>query len=933
MRLNNALLIKIYSCLLGLILIFISSCKDDESATLPAGSFVSFQLKGIKQQTRATHPGDNPSDYIIHTLRIIAFDKNTGVCKSNVYYSAVRDVIIHHPIKEGVYDFLFIANEPNSQSIQNYLNDLVFQGVTYSELKENLAFPSSYFASDKIIPMKDELDDIEVLSDGSGVSINGGAAQSIVPVNLRRIGVRLDVFLRAKENLDDSFKGVSLTHLSDKVPLYSSSYTGLVNRTEVRSFTTVDNSQYFSTPVITNEEIADGIVWARNVSRIVIPAVEFANAGNPDDAVEFTINLEGKYNPTAKLKIAANDYTLPQNTKLDLRGLVKMPLELNIQASKWDTIQADWSAENRLLNISQVTAKITDFNGVRISFWSNMPKVRVLPEVYVGSSSNTLNTNLVFNDLAITADNLTPTRFQYNPATGSGYMDILFDGGRTEGDRSLNSPGQRSYRIVLSAEDENGLNALRREIKVDVSQYGERPIFLPWGDLGGYIGAFFKNEEVGERIISGQHNVGREWVAEVVKGQDFIVLSSTPSFDPSVGTNNPDYAEKYLVVPNPQNNESKSKVTGKGRIYFRIGMADKHTDTSPRYGVVKLTYYAGDAGATWTQKDSIFVRQGESPDWVYGNTEVIREGILANQTRTAARKFATYNLTTEGIKNGSVTTSEQIGKRGAVFVDYPTQAGAFFQWASSRANFVRRAYHPVNNIPDSEANAEMIASGFWIPDYQDENEVSPMGFSRPSDGLETQKAYNGPYLASNVPGSPDPYGIYNNQIAGSEVRVSLFLKPEAGNGYKYLEEIPPGSGNWEGVRPTYPQSNPTEAGYSTALVGTKGGFYADGFFDRRPIDLSTNSVSKNNGNVAYKGILFYNLTNCASLFLPVSGRRTSNGKLESQGSTSYIWTSSVGPWLPHAIHPVWSFGMSYYVIGPLTQVSGFMQSIRCVEGE
>ena len=53
----------------------------------------------------------------------------------------------------------------------------------------------------------------------------------------------------------------------------------------------------------------------------------------------------------------------------------------------------------------------------------------------------------------------------------------------------------------MSAEDEDG-GSLQREIKVHASQHGKRFEFNPYGT--GYIGAFFRNDEQGERIITGQ---------------------------------------------------------------------------------------------------------------------------------------------------------------------------------------------------------------------------------------------------------------------------------------------------------------------------------------------------------------------------------------------------------------------------------------------
>ena len=73
-------------------------------------------------------------------------------------------------------------------------------------------------------------------------------------------------------------------------------------------------------------------------------------------------------------------------------------------------------------------------------------------------------------------------------------MDVLLDEQNIMGT-------QETYRIFLSAEDEDG-GSLQREIKVHASQHGKRFEFNPYGT--GYIGAFFRNDEQGERIITGQ---------------------------------------------------------------------------------------------------------------------------------------------------------------------------------------------------------------------------------------------------------------------------------------------------------------------------------------------------------------------------------------------------------------------------------------------
>ena len=137
-----------------------------------------------------------------------------------------------------------------------------------------------------------------------------------------------------------------------------------------------------------------------------------------------------------------------------------------------------------------------------------MPIVKVLPELYVGATGTTkAETEKIFNDLVLksndTKDNgatitYATSRFLYTydktSQTGTGYMDVLLDEQNVKGARE-------TYRIVLSVEDEDG-GKLQREIKINTAQDGKRFVFDAYGT--GYIGAFFRDDEVGERIITGQ---------------------------------------------------------------------------------------------------------------------------------------------------------------------------------------------------------------------------------------------------------------------------------------------------------------------------------------------------------------------------------------------------------------------------------------------
>ena len=143
---------------------------------------------------------------------------------------------------------------------------------------------------------------------------------------------------------------------------------------------------------------------------------------------------------------------------------------MNIKPSPWTSDVNDWEiVGNRILNVSHEKVKMTDLNGVRISFWSNMPVVRVLNTVQKQGESTKRITNEVFNCLAIDeTNNPNPYRFYFDPLTGSGYMDLLIDGTNTIAGsphlRTENMTG--TYTLILSAEEQDGKNALQREIEV-----------------------------------------------------------------------------------------------------------------------------------------------------------------------------------------------------------------------------------------------------------------------------------------------------------------------------------------------------------------------------------------------------------------------------------------------------------------------------------
>ena len=1017
--------------LLGLIFL-LASCQDDNLAPSIQGSYIT--INGISTRANnGTWNGDpgKVNDNFISSLRILAFDAASKECVSNEVYIGAAvpgdGGTIRHEIKQGKFNFIFLVNEPPYNDVKVTLDAI----DDYDDIKA-IAYKAEYFNSNMPIPMIAENNGVEILANGVIKVNENSVANNILEVNLRRLAARLDVALTAKEglNLNGIFKGITLSNLPDKVPLVwglpsdeykqgsdyedpdpTMAYTGTIGTTS-REFTLENNSEYFT-------DISSGDTWGRNVNRIIIPSKYLSDTSIENDGITFTANLEDLYNPSCNLKIysasesgsSGDNYSLPANSRLYLTAVIKEPLEMNIQPLAWTEENDDWKLPVRILNLSQTNVKITDINGARITFTSNMPVVRVMPTIKE-TAYGTKDTNFFFNSLVdcrqyqegLDADRAKPERFFYeydaNTKMGTGYMDLLADGGMyAPDDASVDLDGV--YTLYLSAENEDGSNALQREIKVEIEQLGTRYITER---TTGYVGAFFRNDEMGERIISNQgrlsyatentdpFNYAAKWSAEVSYDPDgFIVLSSTPSFDPGVGTDNPGDAEDYPVQPNSLKGEGGTSVTGKGRIYFRIGAATKNTNSTPRYGVVKITY----SPYGWGDIDTyIYVRQGEEADYLYSTTETVAEAPLAGKTRTSAKAFSPYNLTAD-LNNSYVKVQNASGER-AKEVDFPTQAGAFFQWGTldripyinggHKGNFYN-AYTPCADYNPPWTTPTLYSGGVFQPwlwdadwvsavmelkkfgwttlgaaspaapigiggDYILENyyEVCPAGYRRPTDGDTDDylNARNGLYPNMvNASNAIVNYGAqavsqvdYSSQIIDSEWRVSLFKTPKGGNGANGENPAEYTATDTDLLSGGSPLVVPEEAvttqdtylDTDDSARNWQVGFYADGFYDRRPINGSTKGVSIDNDNVAYRGTLFYHPTTYKSIFFPAAGRRTyDKGQVQAQGETGYYWSSTPAPPTSVDVYGgVWSMQLAFNP-NPTSCTHNYGNSIRCVK--
>lgn len=253
--------------ILGIILasVLLVSCIEERlSADDTENASAYLQVRG-NSLLSSTDPLDNE----IKNLRILAFKKNTGQCVSNKLYSAELNDVINHPIDEGVYDFVFLANEPNLVSILDGLNGI----NDYADLG-NITYPEQAFRSDVPVPMFQELKNVEVLPNRGGARVDGGEIQSLIELQLERLGTRVDIVLEGEEDLTDYFKGITFYNLPEGITLMSASNASL-GRSKNRNFTLTDDAGYFTSVFPSLEQQSRGIVWVKKITRFILPFSNF----------------------------------------------------------------------------------------------------------------------------------------------------------------------------------------------------------------------------------------------------------------------------------------------------------------------------------------------------------------------------------------------------------------------------------------------------------------------------------------------------------------------------------------------------------------------------------------------------------------------------------------------------------------------------------
>lgn len=518
------------------------------------------------------------------------------------------------------------------------------------------------------------------------------------------------------------------------------------------------------------------------------------------------VNFKKKSNGTRFIKSVDIPHVPRCNMVLVVHVKMKdVNIEVDSDVEGWVTEEVDGDVDAPNLNVSPT---ITTYDAAmsRLHFSCDQPwdSVYIMP-----FGKNNAGAKVTVDDFFDNISGPRAFKMEYNQDTGLGFIDIA----NTHMDYDANTSNIKLY---LNA------SGLRREITVkrSISAQAQKKIAVP------YIGTFHRWFEKGERIVTWHYDKNKYWTAFVDDPKGSV--GSLVTIDRFAGSA---FLDKSIYGTSPSPAEGnyisgRNMVSGKGTIYFRVGWNSPlgSADANPRYATISVREGRHSEQGNLIQK--LYLRQGEKPSVV--------------QAHSGSVPFSPYNLTTTETKLNS-----PIGIKGGLLTEYPTQAGAYFQWMDPINQ--RFAYSPVGRPYGTWYSKPPIFEAYWgekttgMEIVKDVHETCPPNYRRVNDGATDKEP---------------------SKTEASEMRATLWDNP----------------------------ANP-------APSNTLSGYYADGFFDRHAIVNSAsgaaNSTAGSGLDVAYRGVLFINATTKASLFFPAAGQRfVDNGELKDLGAKGYYWTSS-----------------------------------------
>lgn len=454
--------------------------------------------------------------------------------------------------------------------------------------------------------------------------------------------------------------------------------------------------------------------------------------------------------------------------------------------------------------------------------------------------------------------------------------------------------------FIASSEDDGRTKVAFAQKKLDI--YSELTQIRPYT----FVGTFHRANETAERIIriKTTEKAGSKWKALVVAGQDFIELDGDRSPDAGItkyaygvaDINNPNAGAKddanWKTASDVEANgkftsAQKGKILISGEItndtpcvYFRVGMKSTlpgGATGAPRYGLIALMHATG--------IHMIYVRQGEADDYLMRPSDPITGGDAIGQARLLAKKVAPFNLTLNKTLRDQQTKFYDFTNDGekAVFTDYPSQGGYFFQGNPSRA------YYPIGKKEDV---------GWQHNNINGDIDLYPAGYRLFVDGV------------------PENYG----SVVGSEMRQSFWLNPHDGMEQSSYDNMLRGY-IADGYYDRRPMRVPNTQGHQEE------GYDIYNLEDVNGTKYTIPTLVDEGAEIGYAGMLLYNPYNYASIFVPANGSRFGSlenmnfGKLRGTGAESNLWSSTISG------GSAWYLATGYYYAYKPGSWSGSMQFV------
>ena len=828
----------------------------------------------------------NSLDIAVSELRVLLYNKSTGKLSQNLTPTISNSTLpAMLSVLTGTYDVVFIANEASDAlGASPLLTDFLADEANYDDIAEleTALIAAAAYGSGANIPMFGIEHNVQIVNNHTMV-LNG------TPVDTRntpwspeltRTGVRISLEITMEKwQLEEWDKNISLATAPNKVYLYPGKFNNATRESLARTYTaTITDDVDAPAPV----QGYDGYYWPVYVQgqngptttiekyiirfdRIIVPELLFEDIGNANKALELSMTVAGT---TLKAKVNSfdpeteiRDYTLPRNTWLHLDAKVNATtLELNPIVMNWNTLT--------LNDVHFDDKYFMELDRNDVMFLAEGGR----QTIYVTTNHPAFDENSSFSGLSSYPITVTHSLVSSNH-DGSKTYAFTFEKGVLDSYQNNNWQGGMFI-------------AGKLRVSIIIRQIGRNKDDAMPGGIIPYVGAFWKSGQTGERLIRMPRPTngsldGVTWQAAVALGQDWIVLDRMMTDDPNVGWlpganeqltalgNDPGFDARYAV------HGGKHFVTGTisaddpNGVYFRIGLKNTIAEGDHRYGVVLLKLKVSNS----IYMRRIWIRQGEDPDHLFSKVE--------HSTNQNVR-FSPYNLTIPKGESFGPEGYLQLDQRtedsgGGAFTDYPTQAGAIFQFSSNTKP--RYAYHPTD--PASITG--------W-------------------DGVAGQTANWGPLTETCPPGYRRPTGATVNQ----EIAKSLLISPV---------------------------SNASTQNVANALWGYYADGWFDRSLTNSVAIGDYGSVGssvRRGAGVAYIGQLFYNPNHLnsnfgASIFFPAAGQRNYISTVSAAGVSGSYWSSSWG----------WRQGQGDFCDGlhfsSNSATIGYIQqryiglSIRCVE--